>query len=134
MSLVDGYNLPVRIDNNKGCAVPECAVDLGPNCPAPLKGPYDSTGFPVGCKSACEANLDGNQGMLALSSGTHHWYLTVPSLCSELAELLQRPVRHRGDLPALWRRILLLLQGQLPRLLRLCLRYALMNLFNATGA
>lgn len=28
--------------------------------PAPLKGPYDSTGFPVGCKSACEANLDGN--------------------------------------------------------------------------
>lgn len=21
--------------------------------PAPLQGPYDSTGFPVGCKSAC---------------------------------------------------------------------------------
>ena len=30
--------------------------------PAELKGPFDSTGFPVGCKSACEANLDGNQG------------------------------------------------------------------------
>lgn len=28
--------------------------------PAPLQGPDDSTGFPVGCKSACEANLDGN--------------------------------------------------------------------------
>lgn len=28
--------------------------------PGPLQGPYDSTGFPVGCKSACEANIDGN--------------------------------------------------------------------------
>jgi len=80
VSLVDGYNLPMRINNNKGCPVPECAHDLGPNCmydktvsrflfshsfivgPAPLKGPYDSTGFPVGCKSACVANLSGNPG------------------------------------------------------------------------
>ncbi|KAG8694130.1 hypothetical protein FRC11_002414, partial [Ceratobasidium sp. 423] len=61
VSLVDGYNLPMRISNNVGCPVAECAVDLGPNCPAPLKGPYDSSGFPVGCKSACVANLDGNQ-------------------------------------------------------------------------
>lgn len=60
VSLVDGYNLPMRITNNKGCPVADCPVDLGPNCPAPLKGPFDSTGFPVGCKSACVANLDGN--------------------------------------------------------------------------
>ncbi|CCO36784.1 Thaumatin-like protein 1 [Rhizoctonia solani AG-1 IB] len=51
----------MRITNTAGCPVAECAVDLGPNCPAPLKGPYDSSGFPVGCKSACGANLDGNQ-------------------------------------------------------------------------
>ncbi|KAJ3002179.1 hypothetical protein NUW54_g5986 [Trametes sanguinea] len=57
VSLVDGYNLPVRISNNQGCHVADCPVDLGPNCPAPLKGPFDSTGFPVGCKSACEAGL-----------------------------------------------------------------------------
>ena len=50
VSLVDGYNLPMRITNNQGCPVAECAVDLGPNCPAALKGPYDSSGFPVGCK------------------------------------------------------------------------------------
>jgi hypothetical protein len=25
-------------------------------------GPFDSTGSPVGCKSACTANLDGNHG------------------------------------------------------------------------
>lgn len=60
VSLVDGYNLPMRISNNKGCPVAECAVDLGPNCPAELKGPYDASGFPVGCKSACVANLSGN--------------------------------------------------------------------------
>ncbi|KAJ6500259.1 thaumatin [Mycena vulgaris] len=61
MSLVDGYNLPVRIDNTAGCPIPECAVDVGPNCPATLKGPFDSTGFPVGCKSACLVDaLNGN--------------------------------------------------------------------------
>ncbi|KAJ7249114.1 Osmotin thaumatin-like protein [Mycena haematopus] len=46
VSLVDGYNLPVRIDNTAGCPIPKCAVDLGPNCPAALKGPFDSSGFP----------------------------------------------------------------------------------------
>ncbi|KAJ7055586.1 thaumatin [Mycena amicta] len=61
VSLVDGYNLPMRIDNNVGCPVGACAVDLGPNCPAALKGPFDSTGFPVGCKSACLVDaLNGN--------------------------------------------------------------------------
>ncbi|KAI0669643.1 thaumatin-like protein [Trametes maxima] len=59
VSLVDGYNLPVRINNNKGCPVADCPVDLGPNCPSQLKGPFDSTGFPVGCKSACIAGLGG---------------------------------------------------------------------------
>ncbi|EEB88465.1 hypothetical protein MPER_13688, partial [Moniliophthora perniciosa FA553] len=32
VSLVDGYNLPARISNNKGCPVAECAKDLGPDC------------------------------------------------------------------------------------------------------
>lgn len=62
VSLVDGYNLPVRVSNNKGCSVAECPVDLGPACPPALRGPLDSKGFAVGCKSACYANLDGNQG------------------------------------------------------------------------
>ncbi|TRM66934.1 thaumatin [Schizophyllum amplum] len=56
VSLVDGYNLPMRITNNVGCPVADCPVDLGPNCPDNLKGPYDSVGFPVGCKSACLAD------------------------------------------------------------------------------
>ncbi|KAJ7595252.1 thaumatin-like protein [Mycena floridula] len=53
VSLVDGYNLPMRISNTKGCHVADCPVDLGPNCPANLKGPFDNVGFPVGCKSSC---------------------------------------------------------------------------------
>ncbi|KAJ3825796.1 thaumatin [Lentinula raphanica] len=60
VSLVDGYNLPMSVTTNVNCPVASCPVDLGPNCPAPLIGPFDSTAFPVGCKSACDANLDGN--------------------------------------------------------------------------
>ncbi|KAF4579576.1 hypothetical protein EYR40_000243 [Pleurotus pulmonarius] len=79
VSLVDGYNLPMRITNNKGCPVAECPVDLGPNCPAPLKGPFDNVGFPVGCKSACVANLDGNPGNSAnCCSGSHNTPATCP--------------------------------------------------------
>ncbi|KAH0581025.1 hypothetical protein H2248_012168 [Termitomyces sp. 'cryptogamus'] len=37
VSLVDGYNLPMRITNNKGCPVADCPVDLGPNCPSVME-------------------------------------------------------------------------------------------------
>ena len=32
ISLIDGYYLPARIDNDVGCHVAGCEVDLGPNC------------------------------------------------------------------------------------------------------
>ncbi|PFH53477.1 hypothetical protein AMATHDRAFT_45362 [Amanita thiersii Skay4041] len=76
VSLVDGYNLPMRITNNKGCPVADCPVDLGPNCPDPLQGPFDSNGFPVGCKSACQANLDGNAG--EVEDGSHAYIANSP--------------------------------------------------------
>ena len=61
VSIVDGYGLPVRITPSaSACHVAECAVDLGPICPAALVGPLDSNGFPLGCKSACLADLDGD--------------------------------------------------------------------------
>jgi len=79
VSLVDGYNLPMRISNNKGCHVADCPVDLGPNCPAALKGPFDSTGFPVGCKSACVAGLNNNNGNSPnCCTGTHNTAATCP--------------------------------------------------------
>ncbi|KAF8886499.1 thaumatin-like protein [Infundibulicybe gibba] len=74
VSLVDGYNLPVKITNNKGCPVAQCNVDLGPNCPAPLKGPYDSKGFP----SAAPALTDYR----------------------ELSQLLLRPVQTPATCPS----------------------------------
>ncbi|KAJ3481314.1 hypothetical protein NLI96_g7746 [Meripilus lineatus] len=78
VSLVSGYNLPVRIDTNQGCPVAGCFVDLGPNCPAPLKGPFDSTGFPVGCKSACL--IDPNPGNSTnCCTGAHSTPTTCPS-------------------------------------------------------
>ncbi|THH00316.1 hypothetical protein EW026_g2217 [Hermanssonia centrifuga] len=64
VSLVDGYNLPMRIDNDKGCGVLECPVDLGPN---------------LGCKSACEANLNGNPSNSADCSGSHNTPASYPA-------------------------------------------------------
>ncbi|KAJ3546293.1 hypothetical protein NMY22_g2115 [Coprinellus aureogranulatus] len=80
VSLVDGYNLPMRISPTAGCPVAECAKDLGPDCPAPLKGPFDSSGFPVGCRSACTANIDGNPAdSRNCCSGRHNNPATCPS-------------------------------------------------------
>lgn len=79
VSLVDGYNLPMAIiPSAPNCSVASCAVDLGPACPAPLVGPLDSTGFPVGCKSACEANLDSPSDSSNCCTGTHNTAATCP--------------------------------------------------------
>ncbi|KDQ56819.1 hypothetical protein JAAARDRAFT_179503 [Jaapia argillacea MUCL 33604] len=80
VSLVDGYNLPMSITNSVGCPIADCPVDLGPNCPSPLKGPYDSTGFPLGCKSACDANLTGNPlNSPDCCSGSYNTAATCPT-------------------------------------------------------
>ncbi|KAF8265823.1 thaumatin, partial [Lactarius quietus] len=57
ISLIAGFNLPMRIDNDAYCGVPQCSVDLGTNCPIPLQEPYKPAGFPTGCNSACKAGL-----------------------------------------------------------------------------
>ncbi|KAF8153129.1 thaumatin [Crassisporium funariophilum] len=96
VSLVDGYNLPMRISNNVNCPVADCAVDLGPNCPAPLKGPFDASGFPVGCRSACEANLDGNQRKFSASAR----YFASDCISRKLSQLLLRTIQHPQTCPA----------------------------------
>ena len=60
MSLVDGFNIPMSITNNKSCHTASCPADLNPNCPAQLTGPKDSSGQVVGCLSACKAGLGGD--------------------------------------------------------------------------
>ncbi|KAI0729579.1 thaumatin-like protein [Fomitopsis betulina] len=61
VSLVDGFNIPLSITNDQGCHIADCPVNLNPDCPAAIAGPKDSSGQNVGCKSACFANLDGDQ-------------------------------------------------------------------------
>ncbi|KAF5348841.1 hypothetical protein D9756_009713 [Leucocoprinus leucothites] len=79
VSLVDGFNLPMRITNNKGCGTADCPADLNPSCPGALKGPTDPSGAVVGCRSACEANLDGNQSDSGnCCSGSHNTAATCP--------------------------------------------------------
>ncbi|KAB5593955.1 Thaumatin-like protein 1 [Ceratobasidium theobromae] len=61
VSIVDGFNLPLQIlPSATNCGIAECAADLNANCPDPLRGPFaPNTTVPIGCKSACTANLDG---------------------------------------------------------------------------
>ncbi|KAJ3481309.1 hypothetical protein NLI96_g7750 [Meripilus lineatus] len=77
VSVVDGYNLPMSVTNNKGCPIAGCFVDLGPNCPAPLKGPFDSNGFPVGCKSACLVDQNKSDSPNCCT-GSHNTQETCP--------------------------------------------------------
>ncbi|KIM82874.1 hypothetical protein PILCRDRAFT_820174 [Piloderma croceum F 1598] len=79
-SLVDGFNLALSITNNVGCPVADCPVDLVPNCPTPIQGPFDSSGAAVGCESACQANLDDNQSNSPnCCTGTFSTPATCPS-------------------------------------------------------
>ncbi|KAI0074836.1 Osmotin thaumatin-like protein [Panus rudis PR-1116 ss-1] len=78
VSLVNGLNLPVKIDNNKGCRTASCPVDLNPNCPDPLKGPFDSSGAPVGCKSACMVDPKPSDSANCCS-GSHNTPATCPA-------------------------------------------------------
>ena len=136
VSLVDGFNLPMAIiPSASDCSVASCPADLNPQCPAQLIGPLDSTGAPVGCKSACLANLD-NPGACVPSppplptvplffrpfprscSPTHIEYqsdvCTFGAQCSRLGQLLHRLAQYRDYVPGLGRTVLLLLQYVLP--------------------
>ncbi|KAJ7872217.1 thaumatin-like protein [Mycena leptocephala] len=79
VSFVDGYNLPIRIDNDAGCPAPGCNVDLGPNCPASQKGPFDASGFPVGCSSSC--NIDALNGRAGNSPNCCSGQFDKPETC-----------------------------------------------------
>jgi len=78
VSLVDGYNLPLEISNTVGCGTASCGVDLGPNCPSNLQGPFDSNGFPVGCKSDCLVDPDPSNSP-SCCSGQYSTPATCPS-------------------------------------------------------
>ncbi|KAH8114167.1 thaumatin-like protein [Phellopilus nigrolimitatus] len=74
VSLVDGFNIPISITNDKNCPPAECAADLGATCPTQLKHGDN------GCYTACKANLDGNpQNSSSCCSGSFSTPQTCPS-------------------------------------------------------
>ncbi|GAA6013277.1 hypothetical protein JCM10207_000840 [Rhodosporidiobolus poonsookiae] len=78
VSLVDGFNLPMSITNNAGCAEPSCSANINADCPAELSLD-NSDGDVVGCLTACGANLDGNAADSAnCCSGSHDTPKTCP--------------------------------------------------------
>ncbi|TRM64423.1 thaumatin [Schizophyllum amplum] len=78
VSLVDGFNLPVSVTPSTDCQVASCPTDLNPDCPAELQL-TGADGSIVGCKSACFANLDGNQQDSGnCCSGSHSTADTCP--------------------------------------------------------
>ncbi|ELU39215.1 Thaumatin domain-containing protein [Rhizoctonia solani AG-1 IA] len=50
VSLVNSYNLPMRISNNVGCKVAECAANLGLDCPLLSRDHLIALGSPLGKK------------------------------------------------------------------------------------
>lgn len=137
VSVVDGFNIPMAV-TSPSCSTASCPVDLNPNCepmnaclfiqltthiaslgPAEIAGPTDSTGANAGCKSACEANLDGNQADSAnCCSGSH--VCTTRFTPNGITYLHITQSEHRCNLPTFRCPGLQLLQEQLPR--RICVR------------
>jgi len=59
VSLVDGYNLPMRVvpqgGTGQNCTTVGCVADLNDSCPSELQVTSVDAGGNVACKSACEA-------------------------------------------------------------------------------
>lgn len=54
ISLVDGFNLPVRVAPSGGCQAINCSADINAECPRE-QALRDQKGVTIGCKSACMA-------------------------------------------------------------------------------
>ncbi|KAI1787862.1 hypothetical protein LXA43DRAFT_837170, partial [Ganoderma leucocontextum] len=48
VSLVNGFNVTIYVDNNEGCHIADCRVDLNLNCSSALAGPKDSSRKVIG--------------------------------------------------------------------------------------
>ncbi|KAF8477825.1 thaumatin family-domain-containing protein [Russula ochroleuca] len=81
VSVVDGFNIPMSIiPSATNCSTASCPNDLNAGCPSQLVGPTNSSGNTVGCKSACEANLDNNPTNSAnCCTGSHNTNATCPA-------------------------------------------------------
>lgn len=56
VSLVDGFNLPVKVEpQGGGCSSTDCPVDINAQCPSDQAVRNPNGGGVIGCKSACLA-------------------------------------------------------------------------------
>jgi len=78
VSLVDGFNLPMQIDNTGGCGTASCPNDLTKSCPSDLQGPTDANGTVIGCKSSCEVDSDPSNSPNCCT-GDHKTPATCPA-------------------------------------------------------
>lgn len=79
ISLVDGFNIPMAITNNKGCHVADCPAHLNLICPTALQLPgRDGAGDVVGCKSDCLVDPNPANSP-SCCSGSHNTPATCPN-------------------------------------------------------
>ncbi|VDB91939.1 unnamed protein product [Peniophora sp. CBMAI 1063] len=57
VSIVDGFNVPVKVASSSGCAEASCPADLNASCPTALQF-KDASGAVVGCFSDCQVDSD----------------------------------------------------------------------------
>ncbi|KAJ3982034.1 thaumatin [Lentinula detonsa] len=79
VSIVDGFNVPIAVTvSDTSCSTASCPANLNSDCPSDLQV-LDSSGAVVGCNSACNANLDGDQADSAnCCTGSHDTAATCP--------------------------------------------------------
>ncbi|KAH7098505.1 Osmotin, thaumatin-like protein, partial [Auriculariales sp. MPI-PUGE-AT-0066] len=79
VSLMDGYNLPVRVlPDDSTCSPAECLVNMLPSCPVELQT-RNAVGATVACMSSCYAKLDANP---TNSSNCCSGSFTTPDMCT----------------------------------------------------
>ncbi|KAJ6475515.1 Osmotin thaumatin-like protein [Mycena sanguinolenta] len=80
VSLVDGFNLPMRIDNNVGCDVASCPVDLGPDCAYTVTRAMTELNFGIRAPPLCRARSTppDRPNSPKCCSGQYHTAATCP--------------------------------------------------------
>ncbi|EJD43345.1 Osmotin, thaumatin-like protein [Auricularia subglabra TFB-10046 SS5] len=73
VSLVDGFNIPMRLSPTGGCRTVGCKPNLNKSCPKALQ--HKVNGKVVGCKSSCVANGKATN----CCSGSHNTLKTCPA-------------------------------------------------------
>ncbi|KAF8308016.1 Osmotin, thaumatin-like protein, partial [Clavulina sp. PMI_390] len=78
VSIVDGFNIPIKITDSNGCTGASCATNLNTNCPSKLQGVKDSTGAVIACNSDCAVDTNPTNSA-SCCTGSHNTPATCPA-------------------------------------------------------